>query len=71
MCDFSSEAQGLPGWQNLSQIRTLNFDNLVEQARHVVADPEVRRTAAGFIGYGATKKGDRVLMGVDTHYDLE
>jgi hypothetical protein len=71
MCDFHSEKQGLPGWQDAAQIRTLNFDDLVEQARHVVAAPEVRRTAAGFIGYGSTKKGDRVLLGVDTHYDLE
>jgi len=71
MCDFSSERQGLPGWQEVSKIRTLNFDHLVEQARRVVAETEVRRTAAGFIGYGSTKKGDRVLMGVDTHYDME
>ena len=71
MCEFSSETQGLPGWNDVGQIRSLSLDHLVEQARRVVAEPEVRRTGAGFIGYGSTKKGDRVLVGVDTHYDME
>src|ERR1700754_3503131 len=38
--------------------------DLHDVARHVVRDPEVRRSAAGFIGYGSTQPGDRVLISV-------
>ena len=49
--------------------RALELADLLEVARHVARSDEVRRTAAGFIGYGATKPGDRVLIGVDTQTD--
>jgi len=49
--------------------RVLDLADLLEVARHVARSEEVRRTAAGFIGYGATKPGDRVLIGVDTQTD--
>ncbi|HEU0235669.1 MAG TPA: hypothetical protein VFR14_04415 [Candidatus Limnocylindrales bacterium] len=49
--------------------RTLDLADLLEVARHVARSEEVRRTAAGFIGYGATRPGDRVLIGVDTQTD--
>ena len=42
--------------------RVLAMEDLLEIARHVATQPEVRRTAAGFVGYGATKPGDRVLI---------
>ncbi|HVR89086.1 MAG TPA: hypothetical protein VHG53_06030 [Candidatus Limnocylindria bacterium] len=44
-------------------------DDLLAYARFVADEPEIRRTAAGFIGYGATKPGDRVLLAADTHFD--
>ena len=51
----------------------VDLDTLVAElmptARLIAGEPEVRRTAAGFIGYGATRPGDRVLLGADTHYD--
>ena len=49
--------------------RVAALDDLLRVARHVAHSEEVRRTAAGFIGYGATKPGDRVLIGVDTQTD--
>ena len=49
--------------------RVLALEDLLEVARHVATQPEVRRTAAGFIGYGATRPGDRVLIGVDSQTD--
>ena len=42
---------------------------LAEVARGIARQDEVRRTAAGFVGYGATKPGDRVLVGVDSQTD--
>lgn len=49
--------------------RVLDMSHLLDVARHVAHQPEIRRTAAGFIGYGATKPGDRVLIGVDSQTD--
>jgi hypothetical protein len=49
--------------------RVVGMGDLLEVARHVVHQDEVRRTAPGFIGYGATKPGDRVLIGVDSETD--
>jgi hypothetical protein len=45
------------------------MEDMLEVARHVAHSPEVRRTAAGFIGYGATRPGERVLIGVDSQTD--
>jgi hypothetical protein len=49
--------------------RVVSMEDLLEVARNVVRQDEVRRTAAGFIGYGATKPGERVLIGVDSQTD--
>ncbi len=49
--------------------RVLAITDMVDVARHVAGSEEVRRTAAGFIGYGATGPGQRVLIGVDTQTD--
>jgi hypothetical protein len=49
--------------------RVLGLADLLEVARGVARSDEVRRTAAGFIGYGATTAGERVLIGVDSQTD--
>jgi hypothetical protein len=49
--------------------RVVELGTLLDVARHVARSEEVRRTAAGFIGYGATKPGERVLIGVDSQTD--
>lgn len=49
--------------------RVISVTDLMEVARGVARSDEVRRTAAGFIGYGATAPGQRVLIGVDTQTD--
>lgn len=49
--------------------RVVGLDDILDVARKVVVQDEVRRTAAGFIGYGATKPGERVLIGVDSQTD--
>jgi len=49
--------------------RIVAMEDLLEVARHVARSDEVRRTAAGFIGYGATQSGERVLIGVDSQTD--
>lgn len=49
--------------------RVIELGDLLEIARRIARQDEVRRTAAGFIGYGATRPGDRVLIGVDSQTD--
>ena len=49
--------------------RVISVTDLLATARHIARSDEVRRNAAGFIGYGATGPGQRVLIGVDTQTD--
>lgn len=49
--------------------KVVGMDDLLEVAREVARSGEMRRTAAGFIGYGATTPGQRVLIGVDSQTD--
>ncbi len=45
------------------------IDPLLSTAQFLATEPEVRRTAAGFIGFGSTVEGQRVLIAVDREYD--
>lgn len=49
--------------------RMLSLDPLLPAARFLSSEAELRRSAVGFIGYGDTRPGDRVLILVDTEYD--
>jgi hypothetical protein len=49
--------------------RVMALDDLLPIARSIVEQDETRRTAAGFVGYGATRPGERVLIGVDSQTD--
>src|SRR4051794_39602278 len=51
------------------KIQTVETADLLSFARHIVALPELRTGHVGFVGYGATQKGDRILLAVDTQYD--
>lgn len=50
-------------------LTTVQPSDLLDYARHVVALPELRTGHVGFVGYGNTRPGDRVLLAVDTQYD--
>jgi hypothetical protein len=50
-------------------LRIEDFDDLLTRARYVCELPELRNSHVGFVGYGQTKPGDRVLVAVDNHYD--
>lgn len=52
-------------------LEVTSIDDLMPYAREICSQEEVRRTAPGFVGYGSTKPGDRVLVAVDTHYDRD
>lgn len=70
MCEFDNGSHTVfPGGHSKSDPTFLNLDDLVSYARIVVDGEEWRSPHLGFIGYGLTKPGDRVLMAVDTHYD--
>ena len=70
MCDYEHASHGtLPGGHSRLNPAFLNLDDLVSYARVVADGDELRSPHLGFIGYGLTKPGDRVLIAVDTHYD--
>ncbi|MBI4491237.1 MAG: hypothetical protein HY690_00375 [Chloroflexi bacterium] len=71
MCEYgaptvSAIASGATGGQG---VPVADFDEVLAATRFLVQQPEVRRQHYGFIGYGGTRPGDRVLVAVDTQYD--
>lgn len=48
-------------------VRVVSTTDLLTVGRHVVGEPEVRRSAVGFTGYGDTKRGDKVPIAVPQH----
>lgn len=69
MCETVSDVDAAAGTLGGPSLTTVTADDLLPYARAIRDQAEVRRTAPGFIGYGATKPGDRTLIAVDTHYD--
>lgn len=59
------------GITTAGKTRVINLDNLLDIARFISGEEEVRRSAVGFIGYGNTRPGQRVLLAVDTHSDSQ
>lgn len=53
------------------EMRVWQVKDLHSVAEVVVGSPEVRRSAVGFIGYGGTQRGDRVLIAVGRIVDGE
>jgi hypothetical protein len=49
----------------------ISLEELAPYGEFLLQVPELRRTAAGFIGYGSVRSGDRVLVAADTQYDME
>lgn len=43
--------------------------DLLAAARVIAAQEEIRCHHVGFLGYGSTKPGDRILIAVDNHYE--
>ena len=45
-----------------------DLDGLISQMQAIMGQRQVRRSAAGFVGYGGIAEGDRILLGVDNQY---
>ncbi len=70
MCDSDSEkslAEDVEGGHHLPKVDITGLD---DYARYLVSEDGIRRTAVGFIGYNAAQSGSRVLIAVDSQYDL-
>jgi hypothetical protein len=66
--DLSGHAQAhafatAPGRGAVSTI-----EDLIPYAQRIMGQEQLRRSAAGFVGYGGIEAGDRILVGVDNHY---
>lgn len=53
---------------NTTKTGVLQVDDLIPYVQAIMAQPQVRRSAAGFVGYGGINAGDRILLGVDNQY---
>ncbi|MBI2917123.1 MAG: hypothetical protein HYY01_03935 [Chloroflexi bacterium] len=62
----SSVAAAQPGQRGL---RALDIGDLLPNARALAQWPETRTSHVGFVGYGATVSGHKVLIAVDREYD--
>ncbi len=69
MCDVGESTAATGTLLEAKRPAVVTVEDLMPYAREIRGQAEVRRTAPGFIGYGSTKPGDRVLVAVDTHYD--
>ena len=49
--------------------RIVELSDALSVARFLVNEPEIKACYGGFVGYGSTQPGDRVLLCTDTHYD--
>jgi hypothetical protein len=70
MCDYYELETQVPSIAGGAAPPVVEAD-LAAVASTLVNEPEMRCQLLGFIGYGSTGPGDRVLLAVDTHYDLD
>lgn len=73
VCDTSEEV-GIftsPGGRasHAPKVESIDLSELMPVARALAGWPENRESHTGFIGYGKTKAGDKVLIAVDREYD--
>lgn len=69
MCGTSDSSTVNPAVQD-SGLLQADISDLDATARFLAGEEGIRRTAVGFIGYSALSEGDRVLIAVDSQYDL-
>lgn len=70
MCDSVSEAAVSEGSNGAGTLHKTDISGLEAAAKFLATEEGIRRTAVGFIGYNAAKAGSRVLIAVDSQYDL-
>src|SRR3972149_3793398 len=70
MCEYHADAKlTASGDGTYPSVKVLDISSLMSYAKFLCEEEGLRRTAVGFIGYSAVGKGDKVLIGVDSHYD--
>ncbi len=70
MCDSEGEKPLAKGTNHSHGLIKHDISELEANAGYLVGEDGIRRTAVGFIGYNAARQGDRVLIAVDSQYDL-
>jgi hypothetical protein len=69
MCGACEEHSRKPDIERVGDLRVTHLTDILKYAEFLAEQPEVRRRQVGFIGYGLTSPGDRVLIAVDNQYD--
>ena len=67
MCEVTGESTHEV--RNARPIRVIGLDGAMAIARELARRPEMRTTHVGFVGYGRTSLGQKVLIAVDREYD--
>ncbi len=70
MCDSGHEVSSKAGSNGTGTLIKADVSDLDSYASFLVGEEGIRRTAVGFIGYNFAQTGKRVLIAVDSQYDL-
>jgi len=71
MCDVNDESAGVTSGSGGAhrELPTIDIQELMPNARALAEWPERRTSHVGFVGYGNTTAGHKVLIAVDREYD--
>jgi hypothetical protein len=69
MCDVADEKAGLEVSTGIGGVQSVDISDLMSTTRALAGWPERRTSHIGFVGYGNTTAGNKVLIAVDREYD--
>ncbi len=69
MCDVADEKTGIDVTTGIGGVKSVDISDLMSTTRALANWPERRTSHIGFVGYGNTTAGNKVLIAVDREYD--
>jgi len=69
MCDVADEKTGMDVSTGAGGVKSVDISDLMSTTRALASWPERRTSHIGFVGYGNTTAGNKVLIAVDREYD--
>ncbi len=69
MCDVADEKTGINVSTGIGGVKNVDISDLMSTTRALASWPERRTSHIGFVGYGNTTTGNKVLIAVDREYD--
>jgi len=69
MCDVADDNTGIDANTGVGGVKSVDISDLMSTTRALASWPERRTSHIGFVGYGNTTAGNKVLIAVDREYD--